>query len=435
MAAGQLQQRELFASEVAVRGVLAAELAAFRGFGTRTRITITTAWNGGRRLEVPTFVNEFWTSGQRQAHSLHEVSYRACFKPQLPAFFVTRLTRPGDVVHDPFLGRGTTPLEAALHGRVPCGNDVNPLSATLLRPRLRPPEIDAVAERLARLDLRWAGELPEDLLVFFHPQTLAAICALRQYLLERAAEGPLDPADDWIRMVAVNRLTGHSPGFFSVYTLPPNQATTVEAQRRINSKRDQVPEPRDVKAIVLKKSRSLLADVDKECRRVLAGVAGRLQLLTGPAAAVPELGTGSVDLVVTSPPFLDVVQYATDNWLRCWFCGIDPKGVAITMARTVEAWQAVMTGALRELRRVVKPGGHIAFEVGEVRGGAIRLEEAVIPCALQAGLEPELVLINVQEFTKTANCWGVHNNSKGTNSNRVVLLRRSPRPGRAAGAC
>ena len=31
-------------------------------------------------------------------------------------------------------------------------------------------------------------------------------------------------------MVALNRLTGHSPGFFSVYTLPPNQATSVERQ-------------------------------------------------------------------------------------------------------------------------------------------------------------------------------------------------------------
>src|SRR5580698_11671016 len=74
------------------------------------------------------FVNEFWTSGQRQAHSIHEVSYRACFKPQLPEFFIERLTRPGDAVYDPFSGRGTTLLQAALMGRRPAGNDINPLS-------------------------------------------------------------------------------------------------------------------------------------------------------------------------------------------------------------------------------------------------------------------------------------------------------------------
>ena len=42
--------------------------------------------------------------------------------------------------------------------------------------------------------------------------------------------------DDWIRMVALNRLTGHSAGFFSVYTLPPNQAVSVKSQRKINER-------------------------------------------------------------------------------------------------------------------------------------------------------------------------------------------------------
>jgi len=63
--------------------------------------------------------------------------------------------------------------------------------------------------------------------------------------------------------------------------------------------------------------------------------------------------------------------------------------------------------------------------VGEVRGGRVLLEEAVIRAAAFAGLEPALVLINSQQFTKTANCWGVVNNRKGTNTNRIVLLRRS----------
>lgn len=83
-----------------------------------------------------------------------------------------------------------------------------------------------------------------------------------------------------------------------------------------------------------------------------------------------------------------------------------------------------MTEIFTELYRVVRPGGHVAFEVGEVRRGTLRLEETVIPAATSAGLLAELVLINSQDFTKTANCWGITNNQKGTNTNRIVLLRR-----------
>src|SRR5439155_11232550 len=166
------------------RQPLADELMSFRQFGQATRALATTfPGASGRPQEVPTFVNEFWTAKQRQAHSLHEISYRACFKPQLPRFFIERLTQPGESVYDPFMGRGTTPLEAALLGRVPCGCDLNPLSAVLTRPRLRPPLLDAVAERLREIDFRARVVFPENLLVFFHPDTLRQIASLKQYLL------------------------------------------------------------------------------------------------------------------------------------------------------------------------------------------------------------------------------------------------------------
>jgi len=38
--------------------------------------------------------------------------------------------------------------------------------------------------------------------------------------------------------------------------------------------------------------------------------------------------SNSVKLTVTSPPFLDIVNYAEDNWLRCWFNNIDAVEVA-----------------------------------------------------------------------------------------------------------
>ena len=396
---------------------LASQLTTFKEFGTATRIAETRSSDG--RITVPTFVNEFWTAAQRDANNLHEVSYRACFKPQLPRFFIERLTQPADVVYDPFMGRGTTLLEAALMGRVPFGNDINPLSSLLIKPRLQPPSIEAINARFDEIPFNTDTEIREDLLVFYHPETLKQICALRLYFLNRAASGELDSVDEWIRMVALNRLTGHSPGFFSVYTLPPNQAVSIKSQTKINRDRNQTPPRRDVPALIRKKTRSLLQDHTTSS----SSLPGSL-LVNRPASATDEIPSNSVSLVVTSPPFLDVVDYAGDNWLRCWFAGIDPLTVKLTVPKKIEEWQAEMTRVFVELRRVLKPAGHIAFEVGEVRAGKVKLEENVLTCGLDAGLSPQLILVNQQQFTKTANCWGVANNAKGTNSNRIVVFQK-----------
>jgi DNA methylase len=402
----------------------ASELRAFTWEGKRTEEGVAAVRVDDHPIAVPLLVNEFWTSRQRAAHSLHEVSYRACFKPQLPRFFIERLTAPGAAVYDPFSGRGTTALEAALMGRIPVACDVNPLSRILLEPRLDPPPISAILARLKSIPWSDPGDVRHDLLVFYHAETLGHICALRRYLIAREAEGSIDRVDRWLRMVAVNRLTGHSPGFFSVYTLPPNQAVSIDSQAKINAQRAQTPPRRDVARLIARKSKALLADVDGQVSRMLSRTAAQRQLLTAPAARTSSLRAESIDLVVTSPPFLDVVNYAADNWLRCWFCGIDPDTVAITIAKRPGAWQQAMGEVFVELFRVLRPGRLVAFEVGEVRGGAVRLEEIVIPAAMSAGFDPRLVLVNAQQFTKTANCWGVTNNSKGTNTNRIVLLQK-----------
>ena len=401
------------------------DIRQFAWNGRPTDVEMTEADGDGHKVRAKTFTNEFWTSKQRAGHSLHEISYRACFKPQLVDFFVRRLTDPGDLVYDPFMGRGTTVVEAALLDRAAAGCDVNPLSRVLTKPRLAPPTLEQVSERIRALDLTSGDSYPEDLTVFFHPETLNNICALRAYLRKRQADGAMDEVDEWVEMVAVNRLTGHSPGFFSVYTLPPNQAVSIGSQRKINARRQQTPPVRDVVKLIIKKSKSLLRDCGDATRRRLAAHAARTQLLVQASSSTPEIRSASVNLVVTSPPFLDVVNYASDNWLRCWFCGIEADAVPITMTRKLDTWRSAMTDVFGELQRVLVSGGHVAFEVGEVRGGTIKLEAAVIPCGESVGLEPLAVVVNSQVFTKTSNCWGVSNNRQGTNTNRIVIFRKT----------
>jgi DNA modification methylase len=373
-----------------------------------------------------TEVGEFWTSGQRQGNNLHEVSYRACFKPQLPEFFIERFSEPDDLVYDPFAGRGTTAIQSALMGRRIASNDVNPLSTIYSRARLCIPTEGQIEQRLGQVPRKSDAVSDVELSMFFEENTLAELLALRSYFADRKLSGEFDHLDEWIQMVALSRLTGHSPGFFSVYTLPPNQAVSAQRQIKLNKDRNQSPTYRDTHQLILKKSRQLSKGLSAKDLANLSTASQTAIFSNNSAAETSHIETNSVGLTVTSPPFLDVVQYADDNWLRAWFAQINMIEVAskITMSKTIEDWSASMSRVFAELYRVTKPEGFVAFEVGEVKNGSVRLEDAVLPVAINNGFRIQSVLVNSQEFTKTSNIWGVRNNAKGTNTNRIVLMQK-----------
>lgn len=64
-------------------------------------------------------------------HNYHP--YPAKFVPQIPSELIQTLSEPGDWVLDPFVGSGTTLVEANLAGRHALGVDVNPLSCLISR--------------------------------------------------------------------------------------------------------------------------------------------------------------------------------------------------------------------------------------------------------------------------------------------------------------
>ena len=363
---------------------------------------------------VKRFTNEFWTSKQRQGHSIHEVSYRACFKPQLPNFFINALTQEGDVVYDPFMGRGTTLIEAALLNRNPIGNDINPLSSSFVKGRINTPSIIEIQNRLNEIIFNYSIKIKyEDFLVFYDSKTLQEIEQLREYFLHK---NKLDNVDKWIRMVTANRLTGHSKGFFSVYTLPPNQAVTIDRQKKINIDRKQKPEYRNTKEIIIKKSKSLL-------RSGKITMPKKFNVYTGESYNTKDIKKETINLTVTSPPFLDVVDYKSDNWLRCWFLGVDSDKINISQIKDIDEWTSFIEKTLKEIDRITIKGGFLAFEVGEVRKN-IQLEEFVIKASLNTKLHPFMVMVNQQNFTKTSAAWGVDNNKKGTNTNRIICFQK-----------
>ncbi|MEM7183040.1 MAG: DNA methyltransferase [Spirochaetota bacterium] len=365
---------------------------------------------------------EFWTSKQRQSHNIHYVvSYRASFKPELPAFFMREfLTRKKRTILDPFGGRGTTAIEANLLGHYAIHNDINPISIFLAKSRQTIPQKEKMEKILSSLNLkRKTAETAKDkaLLHFFHKDTLNEIKNLIRLVRQDQS-----PEMQYIGLTALSRLHGHSRGFFSVYTFPMISVSP-ESQKKINQKYKHKPEYREVKSRILGKMKR---DLSSPLPPFYHEFSRNNQYCNGSSTDMETVETSVADLAITSPPFLDKVDYAKDNWMKAWFLNVKEKQLKpISIFNNVPSWSDFIGDTLNESSRILKPGALFVMEVGEVKVGRsiINLDEVVIEAAEKTPFRWVKTYINAQKFTKLSNCFGVENNQKGTNTNRCVILQ------------
>ncbi len=144
----------------------------------------------------------------------HTCTYMAMFPPELPNYFIQRFTSPGDVVLDPFSGRGTTPVQACALGRYGIGNDLNDLAYILTLGKLANPSLEDVLQRLSELRDSYRREewlyftgVPRKIRMIFHPETT------RQLLyLQRELDWRNSPVDSFIGMILMGAMHGASKG-------------------------------------------------------------------------------------------------------------------------------------------------------------------------------------------------------------------------------
>ena len=261
-------------------------------------------------------------------HPLHALCpYFAMFPPSFARTQIQRFTQPGDVVLDPFSGRGTTLLEASLLNRRMLASDINPVAACVTGAKARVPSLDAVTSRLDELSDAFRstplGEveterkaLPPFFTKAFHFRTLREILFLRQHL-----NWQTDDTDRFIAALALGSLHGemdHSKSYFSnqmprTISTKPDYSVRYWRKHRLVAKRKYVFN-------LLRQRAQLRLKNDRPARQ---GVSVRSDVRS--LGKVLSPWERSVQLVVTSPPYLDVTNFEEDQWLRIWFLGGLPE--------------------------------------------------------------------------------------------------------------
>ena len=312
-----------------------------------------------RQLDRP------WKRDRTKPHALHGLLSRpGSLPPALARHFIDAFSAPGDLVLDPFCGKGTVILEAALRGRNCIGFDLAPDALVAARAKVDVPSMRSVKELLGSLDgiQSYPARVPWQVRAFFSDGTLGQILSIRDGLLTAVAEeaGARARAARFVLGAMLGILHGHSRFSLSLpcshsFAMAPGYVIKYAREHRLRRPY------RNVNECLAARVEQVTSDPPPAIRgRAVYGDASRL-VCTG-----KDL-TGIVDLIVTSPPYLNVQTYAKDGWLRLWLLGVDYREVSKQLIQTGSptTYLRRMKPCLDEMLRVLKPDRRAVLIAGD----------------------------------------------------------------------
>ncbi len=245
--------------------------------------------------------------GQDSGYASHDLhAFAAKFPPQLPRVFIRGLTNPGDIVLDPMMGSGTTVVEALLEGRKAIGLDIDPLAVRLTKAKttpVPPARLESAGTKLIHqakelladrkgVEKSIAKSFDESTKAFidywFLPVTQRELMALVLAVRE-IADGPIRQfLELTFSSIIVTKSGGVSQARDLAHTRPHLDKTKVP-KNALNQ-------------FVLK----LRKNIDGISKLKVNGT--RTTVVRGDARAMP-LPDESVDLIVTSPPYANAIDY------------------------------------------------------------------------------------------------------------------------------
>ncbi|MNX67962.1 putative methyltransferase [compost metagenome] len=348
-------------------------------------------------------------------HGLHR--YPAKFIPQVPRWAIRQYSRPGDIVLDPFSGSGTTVVEAVAEGRRGFGIDLDPLACLIGAAKVADYDTARLRE-IAR------GVLQRSQLSAGPPLVpMAGVANFGHWFSE----------DAWSKLQAIKaaietvEMSGVERDFFLVvFSSIIRAVSNADDQTQktyVSGTLKKTPPP--VQATFEKR---LWRAIDSAEELTRARGSGSGVIVHASATALPTADE-SVDLMVSSPPYLDSVDYMYNLMLEYFWLGsrvglasraefnlarragigskqpsnvenamperlsglIDLDGFPAYRRSVVAPYFSGLAQHFGEASRVLKPGGRYVLVIGNSRtkSGMLPLHDALVALAADAGLHME----------------------------------------------
>jgi DNA modification methylase len=244
--------------------------------------------------------------GENSSYASHDLhAFAAKFPPQLPRAFIRGLTNPFDIVLDPMMGSGTTVVEALLAGRIGVGLDIDPLALRLGRVKTLPLDTD---------QLRNTGEF-----VFSHANKLLSNGKTIERSLTKFDKRTREFIDYWFLPITQRELMALTLAIQAIPDTSQRRFFELTFSSVIVTKSGGVSLARDLahSRPHLDRTKTPKNALDQFSLRLRKNLISLARLSTNGALASPlagdarymPLADGVVDLIVTSPPYANAIDY------------------------------------------------------------------------------------------------------------------------------
>jgi hypothetical protein len=242
-----------------------------------------------------------------------------------PAAFAARVIRDhtdeGDVVLDPFAGRGTALYEASIARRHGLGGEINPVGWVYTRAKLEPADRTAVEHRLEEIatDSHYYRRAAKNMSPFFQrcysPKVREFLLTARNWLNWRQSK-----VDRTLMALLLVHLHGKRTDSFS-NQMGQTKAMSPPYAMQWWKQHDQKPPHIDPLSF-------MRAKLDWRYAKGVPATTPSSIYLGDSAARMNEmkrrlesLERSAVRLLLTSPPYCGITNYHYDQWLRLWMLG------------------------------------------------------------------------------------------------------------------
>ena len=263
-------------------------------------------------------------------HGIHK--YPAKFFPELPRWLIERFSEPGDTVLDPFMGSATTNLEASVLGRDSIGVDVDPFSRLLGRVKTTPIRRKELLDTANDLSL-WVDRYSDSVIRNGVPSFPYRENWFKPHVLKEL--GYIKTGID--NVCSTNRTKEFFMICLSSIVRSVSEADDNCTRTVIRKKLNKQVNPLDT---ITRFKNRLSKNVDAMLSLVDLKPTGKVKIpIQADARRLTRIADSTIDLAVTSPPYLNAVDYPRTHQLEMY-------------------WLELTEGSLRDLKK-----RHVGTEV------------------------------------------------------------------------